>query len=116
LLNFAEPYDPTKVYELDEYCTYGDHFYRRTTETAAAEASWVSSNWTQVSLVDALEETKEEVNDIVENLEETVDRNNANLAEEYDSTQTYDIGNYVLHNNSIWRCSTAITTPETWTP
>ena len=109
LLNFAEPYDPTKVYELNEYCTYGDHFYRRTIETAAAEASWVSNNWTQVSLTGALEETKEEVNNIV-------DRNTANLAEEYDSTQTYDVGNYVLHNNSIWRCSTAITTPETWTP
>lgn len=109
LLNFAEPYDPTKVYELDEYCTYGDHFYRRNTETAAAEPSWVSSNWTQVSLTGALEETKEEVNNIV-------DRNTASLAEEYDSTQTYDIGNYVLYDNSLWRCSTAITTPETWTP
>lgn len=37
-----------------------------------------------------------------------------NLAGLYDSTLTYSIGEVVIYNNKLYRCSTAITTPEAW--
>ena len=33
----------------------------------------------------------------------------------YDNTKTYDVGDYVIYNNDLYRCTTAITTAEAWT-
>ena len=38
------------------------------------------------------------------------------LAPEYDSTATYAVGDYVLKSGTLYRCTTAITTAEAWTP
>ena len=38
----------------------------------------------------------------------------SNLAGLYDSTLTYTVGEVVIYNNKLYRCSTAITTPEAW--
>lgn len=38
-----------------------------------------------------------------------------NIAEEYDSTATYDIGDFVIHSGVLYKCTTAISTPEAWT-
>lgn len=32
----------------------------------------------------------------------------------YDSTATYEIGDYTIYENKLYICTTAITTPETW--
>jgi len=37
------------------------------------------------------------------------------LAAEYSSSATYSVGDYVIYQNELYRCSTAITTAETWT-
>lgn len=37
------------------------------------------------------------------------------LAEEYDNTSTYDVGNYCIYGGVLYRCSTAIATAEAWT-
>lgn len=37
-----------------------------------------------------------------------------NLAEEYDATATYEVGDLRLHDNTLYRCNTAIATPEAW--
>lgn len=39
-----------------------------------------------------------------------------NIAEEYDSTATYDIGDFVIHSGVLYKCTTAISIPEAWTP
>lgn len=33
------------------------------------------------------------------------------VAEEYDTTATYEVGDYCLYNNVIYRCTTAVGTP-----
>ena len=33
---------------------------------------------------------------------------------EYDATKTYSVGALVTYNNKIWKCKTAISTPEAW--
>jgi hypothetical protein len=37
------------------------------------------------------------------------------LAPEYSSEDTYEVGDYVVHSSRIYKCNTAITTPEAWT-
>lgn len=38
-----------------------------------------------------------------------------NIAAEYDSTSTYAVGDYCIYNERLYRCITAITSPEAWT-
>lgn len=40
----------------------------------------------------------------------------SNIAEEYDSTATYDEGDFVICEGVLYKCTTAISTPEEWTP
>lgn len=37
------------------------------------------------------------------------------IAPEYDETQTYAVGDLVIYRSVLYRCTTAITTPEAWT-
>ena len=37
------------------------------------------------------------------------------LAEEYDNTATYNVGDYCIYGGVLYRCSTAIATAEAWT-
>ena len=39
----------------------------------------------------------------------------ASFAPAYDASSTYAVGEYVMHNNALYRCTTAITTAEEWT-
>ena len=39
----------------------------------------------------------------------------SNLAPAYSSAATYALGEYVMYNNLLYKCTTAITTPENWT-
>jgi hypothetical protein len=34
------------------------------------------------------------------------------ISDEYDNTATYSVGNIVIYNNTLYRCTTAVTTPE----
>lgn len=36
------------------------------------------------------------------------------VPKEYDATLTYQVGDYVMHENKMYRCSVAIATAETW--
>lgn len=38
-----------------------------------------------------------------------------NIASEYDSTATYEVGEYVTYNNDLYKCIEAITVPESFT-
>lgn len=37
------------------------------------------------------------------------------VAAQYSTSATYDVGDYVIYNGNLYRCTTAITTPESWT-
>ena len=39
----------------------------------------------------------------------------ANFAPNYSTSSTYAVGDYVLYNGALYRCTTAITTAESWT-
>ena len=37
------------------------------------------------------------------------------VAAQYSSSATYNVGDYVIYNGQLYRCTTAITTAESWT-
>ena len=39
----------------------------------------------------------------------------SNIADEYDSTDTYNVGDFVIHSGVLYKCIVAISTPEAWT-
>ncbi len=41
---------------------------------------------------------------------------NQNIAEEYDDTATYAVGDYVIYNGLLYKCDTAVATAETFDP
>lgn len=36
------------------------------------------------------------------------------VSDAYDPTDTYAVGDYAIHENILYRCTTAISTPEAW--
>lgn len=54
----------------------------------------------------------EEMVDMIEEAETFLD---GAVAPQYDATATYNVGEYVIHNGSLYRCKTTISTAEAWT-
>ena len=44
------------------------------------------------------------------------DASGLNFAEEYDPTSTYAVGDFCVHEGILYKCITAISTAEAWTP
>ena len=38
------------------------------------------------------------------------------ITDAYDATSTYDVGDLCIHNDALYKCTTAITVAEAWTP
>lgn len=51
----------------------------------------------------------------INGLDHFKDKENAMIASEYSSSQTYAVGDYCYHAGTLYRCTTAITTAEAWT-
>lgn len=94
----ASIYDDTATYALDSYVIHEHLLYRCTTAIAQAE-SWDSTHWTKVSI------TGDFINEI--NLSGIV-------ASLYDSTQTYSVNDFVVHDKKLYRCNTDISVAESW--
>lgn len=50
--------------------------------------------------------------DIYANIEDVKEM----ISDAYDPTATYAVGDYCIYNNALYRCKTAIATPEAFTP
>lgn len=73
-------------------------------QTATGDIDTLSANFTATDLVGAANELKTEVMN-----------HRASIADAYDSTATYAVGDLCIHDDTLYRCSTAITTAESWT-
>ena len=100
LNNLADEYNSSSTYALDECCYHDGLLYKCTTAITTPEA-WDSTHWTQIKAVD--------VGAGGGGLSSEV------IAPDYDSSQTYDVGDYVMHEDQLYVCNTAITTAEAWT-
>ncbi len=87
--NLAPNYDSTATYGFGDYVIHDDKLYRHTTDIDYAEA-WNSSHWTLVNVGGALE------------------NGFANTAPQFDIQASYDVGDYVMYNEKLYKCITAI--------
>ena len=39
----------------------------------------------------------------------------ASISDQFDATSTYNVGDIVIYNNLLYKCTTAVTTPGAWT-
>lgn len=91
--------DPANVGDLDDLTTQV-----KTSVVDAineVDASTKSNKLDITNLEDALSDLQDSVND--------------NTADAYDSSSTYKVGQLCIYNNTLYRCTTAITTAEEWT-
>ena len=47
-------------------------------------------------------------------LQKVLDKAGGNVADDYDATATYDVGDFCIYNNLLYECITEITTAEAW--
>lgn len=62
----------------------------------------------------ALDTTAQDLSGAVNEILDEISGFADNLAEEYDPTATYAVGDFCIHDSVLYRCNTAISTPEAW--
>ena len=79
--------------------TINDTYY---VTAATCLYSWNGSAWSVSSMSEV---------DYMATLQNIMD----DIAEEYDATSAYAVGDYCIYNEKLYKCNTAITTAEAWT-
>lgn len=95
----AEAFSSSNSYIAGELCTYQGKVYKCTTPH---EGSWNASNFSEVDLDEGILSA----DDYLELA--------SLIADEYDSTKTYFVGQFCTHDGYVYECKTAITTAESW--
>ena len=99
--NLAPEFSTTSTYAVGDFCIYKDALYRCTTAITTPGA-WSSSKWTAVKTMSEVKTLKTDKLDSID------------VAAVFSESQTYNVGEYVTHNNHLFRCKTAITTAGAW--
>lgn len=86
--------------ELQQYLNLGDIFL--VSETNVPDR-WVASVNNRGDIV--LYQMESELNNVLGGI----------ISEVYSDAHTYDVGDLVIYDNKLYRCKTAIATPENWT-
>lgn len=94
----SNEYDPTETYNAGDYCIYEDILYK--CNTNATTGVWDANKW------DATNVGEELANAATKDI----------ISDAYDDTATYAVGDYCIYNDTLYRCNTAIATPEAFTP
>ena len=78
--------------------------------TLLADQPSLSANLLKKEFDKGNETIKTAFNNQVDDLNEVVE----NIADEYDNTLTYKVGDYCIYENKLYKCITEITTPESF--
>lgn len=97
----SDEYDTTTTYNAGDFCIHENALYKC---TATATGLWDNSKWV---LTSASDETKTNA--------AAIDATQDMIGDVYDSTHTYNVGDYCIHENALYKCKTASTT-GTWDP
>ena len=93
----ADEYDSTATYAVGDLSMHENKLYKCNTAITTAE-QWTAAHWT-------LTDVDTELTDKVAV---------ASMAQNYDPTATYSIGDYCWQAGQLYRCTVAIDTPEAW--
>lgn len=101
--NLADEYDESSTYSVGDCVQHNGLLYQCNTAITTAE-QWDSTHWTQIKAVDV------GAGGGGGGLPSDV------IAPDYDSSQTYEVGDYVMHEDQLYECNTDISTAEAWDP
>lgn len=101
--NIADAFIANTSYAVGSYVTYKGQLYRC---TSASTAGWDSSKWTAIQVMEQVQ------TDITSKINTSV---TSNIADGYNSSSAYSIGDFVTRNGQLYKCNTAIPTGgEAW--
>ncbi|MBO7716082.1 MAG: hypothetical protein J6S85_21135, partial [Methanobrevibacter sp.] len=97
--NTSNSFDSAVNYVVGDYCIYDGDLYRCIN---AHTGAWVAGDFTKVTIGDELQlkANKTELN---------TKADLTDLASNFDSTTTYAVGDYVIYNQDVYRCTSAHT-------
>lgn len=78
----------------------------------------LQNNYTDPAEIGDIADLETTATEIVGAINEVLDKTdtvNGNIGDVYASSRTYKIGELCIHDNTLYRCTTAITTAEDWT-
>ena len=99
--NLAAPFSASATYAVGDYVIYQENLYKCITAITTA-AAWDATKWTRVLITNEMGSGS------------GGDYANQNIADTYDITSTYAVGDYVIFNSLLYKCITAVTTPGVW--
>lgn len=103
-LDVADAFSASDAHAVGDYVVKDGVLYRCTTAIGSGGETWTPGHWTAVNIGDELVAVKADIGIL-----------KSDLADAYDSTATYEVGDYCLKDGVLYRCTTAISTAEAWT-
>lgn len=105
--SIAAEYDDTASYTAGDFVMYEGILYK--CNHISATGSFDPTKWDAISAMDYINSVKSSLNT---NISQLV----GDLSDAYSSSNTYAVGDLCILGNTLYKCNTAITTPEAWTP
>lgn len=119
--NIGNAYNNTIPYFVGDYCVYDNKLYKCIQNIVTPE-NFDITKWQQCSIGNELQNikgnpnntatatlTKLQIGNDIYQIEEGA---NDNIADAYDATSTYDVGDYVIYHDNLYKCTTAVSTAE----
>ena len=95
--SLASTYDANMVYNIDDVVSYGNKIYQCIANNTTGEFNL--ENWERTYLADIFDTASSAT------LE-------SSLAAQYNNESTYEVGNYVVYENSLYKCITEVSEAE----
>ena len=105
--SIAAEYDDTASYTAGDFVMYQGILYK--CNHISATGSFDPTKWDAISATDYINSVKSSLNTNISQLA-------GDLSDAYSSSRTYAVGDLCILGNLLYKCNTAITTPEAWTP
>lgn len=106
----ANEYDSTSTYSIGDYVIYNSNLYICTTDISSPE-EWDNTHWSQTAIDSELNQIKGNIEDNSNSISNLYD----DIADEFSTSATYSVGDYVIYNNNLYKCTTAVTVAGAWT-
>lgn len=112
----APIYSDSETYSVGDYCVHNNYLYVCNTSIQVAEA-WTAAHWTLTDVAEELHDVQTSITTNVNNIAQLntkIAHVTNSISDSYSSSSTYAVGDLCIYNNVLYRCTTAITTPESW--
>lgn len=101
----AEEYDSTQTYTAGDYVMHGGKLYR--CNHIGATGTWEPTWWDETSATDYTKSVNTALTTQINNIHD-------DTADAYSASSTYAVGDLCIAFGRLYRCTTAISTPEAW--